>query len=307
MFNIFRRDTRTNLLDDADIRGILGNYRDITDRKSAETALRDSEEKFRRIVENGEPIVFMTDTAGKFVLSEGRSLSALGLRPGEVVGGSAYEIYRDFPAVVQGIKTALAGRVHRDVVEVGDVSFDIFYSPCMDEKGSVSAAVGMAMDITDRKRGEEEREHLEEQLRQAQKMEAIGQLAGGVAHDFNNLLQIIHGYTDLALGELTEDDPIRPMLDESIRASERARDLVRQLLAFSRRQTMNPKIIDLDVVIDGVTKMLRRIIREDVDLLMEVSSSPTKVRADSGQIEQILMNLCVNARDAMPQGGIITI
>ncbi len=176
-----------------------------------------------------------------------------------------------------------------------------------DENNNPIEMFGTIQDITDRKQAEAERGKLEAQLRQAQKMEAVGQLAGGVAHDFNNLLQVILGYGDLALDEAGSDSVAGASIKEMLRAGNRAKTLVRQLLAFSRRQVLDMKDIDLNKVILELTKMIRRVIGEHIDLNVITGHDLGTVHADPGQIEQILMNLCVNARDAMPEGGTITI
>jgi signal transduction histidine kinase/ActR/RegA family two-component response regulator len=152
-----------------------------------------------------------------------------------------------------------------------------------------------------------ERKLAEEQLRQAQKMEAVGKLAGGVAHDFNNLLTVINGQTALSLRRLSQDDPMYQKLEAIQGAGERAASLTRQLLAFSRKQMLQPKVLDLNKVIFETNKILQRLIGEDIDLLIGLGPELGKVRADPSQIEQVLMNLAVNARDAMPQGGKLTI
>ncbi len=162
------------------------------------------------------------------------------------------------------------------------------------------AALVLALDVTSRRQ-------LEAQLRQAQKMEAVGQLAGGVAHDFNNLLTAIMGYGQLIQVRLAPDDPAIHDSGEILKAAERAASLTRQLLAFSRRQLLEPRVLDLNAVITGLDKMLRRLIGEDIDLVTAPTSELGMVRADPGQIEQVLMNLVVNARDAMPHGGRLTI
>jgi len=162
-------------------------------------------------------------------------------------------------------------------------------------------------DITERKQAEAEREKLEEQLRASQKMEAIGTLAGGIAHDFNNLLSVILCCTDFAMARVREDDRTREDLLEVKKAGERAVALTRQLLAFSRKQVLQPVVLDLNQIAAGVEKMLRRILGEDIDYVQVLAPDLGKVRADPGQIEQVLMNLVVNARDAMPDGGKLTI
>jgi len=157
-----------------------------------------------------------------------------------------------------------------------------------------------ARDITARKR-------LEDRLRQSQKMEAVGNLAGGIAHDFNNLLSVVLSYTELLLDSLKPGDPVRADIEEVHKAGERASDLTRQLLAFSRQQVLQPQIIDLNQSVVGIEKMIRRVLREDVELSILPAFPVGKVRADPGQIEQVILNLVVNARDAMPQGGNLTI
>jgi two-component system, cell cycle sensor histidine kinase and response regulator CckA len=172
-------------------------------------------------------------------------------------------------------------------------------APILDSDGKRSAALVVFADITERK-------HLDQQLMQSLRMEAIGRLAGGVAHDFNNLLTVILGYSDLALSGINHDHPLRAPIDQIHTCGLRAADLTKQLLAFSRRQVLQPKTINVNSVIRDLQTMLRRLIPENVEILTDLDASLGNVQADPGQLEQIIVNLAVNARDAMPQGGRLT-
>ncbi len=179
--------------------------------------------------------------------------------------------------------------------------------PSRNERGEVTHVLGSMQDINDRKLTEERHEKLEDQLRQAQRMETVGLLAGGVAHDFNNLLSVVLSYSELLSEELPPGDPMRTDLEEIGAAGRRALDLTKQLLAFSRRQVLAPRLTDLGLVVDGMQGMLRRLIGEDVELSTSCAPDLLPVLVDPGQVEQVIMNLAVNARDAMPRGGLLII
>ncbi len=229
----------------------------------------------------------------------------LGLEFPQLIGQPCYQVVHGQAAPPPDCpfqRMLLTGKEARCDIEeprLGKV-FDATVTPLRNSGVAVLGCVEVLRDITERKR-------LEEQLRQAQKMEAVGRLAGGVAHDFNNLLTAITGYSDLALTRLREGDRVRKHVLEIKKAGESAASLTRQLLAFSRRQVLIPQILDLNSVVSNVQKMLRRMIGEDIDLVTLPAADLGHVKADPGQIEQVIMNLAVNARDAMPQGGKLTV
>jgi len=278
----------------------MAAIRDVTERKRAEAALQSSERQLREVVDNAPIVFFSWDPEGRFLLSEGRGLEALGLKPGEVVGRTVFEVYREHPELLASARRALAGEAFSAPAEIGGQRFDVWYSPVRDARGTLTGVIGVATDVT-------EKQVLEAQLRQAQKMEAVGRLAGGIAHDFNNLLTAILSYADFLLGGLGADHPAREDAEEVRRAALKAADLTRQLLAFSRRQVLQPKLIDLNAVVIEMEKLLRRLIGEDVTLHTALGGNLGVVRADPSQVEQVIVNLAVNARDAMPRGGTLTI
>ncbi len=198
------------------------------------------------------------------------------------------------------------------------VHIDVYKAPFLDEKGNLIGTVGCARDITrekeiekeiekEQRKAEEEKEKLEAQLRQSQKMEAIGTLAGGIAHDFNNLLTVIIGNAQLSLMNAIEDKSLRNGIEEIKKAGEKAASLTRQLLAFSRKQIIKPEVLDINIVVNETKKMLKRVIGEDIEFQTVLEPRLWKVYADFGQIDQIIINMVINARDAMPQGGKLTI
>lgn len=213
--------------------------------------------------------------------------------------------------VKPGLDRCFAGnevRYDREIEVGGSVRFvDVIYTPCFDEEGNIFAVSVYVHDMTKHKREEELRENLQEQLRQSQKLEAVGRLSAGIAHDFNNLLTTIIGNTELALIDTGKDDPLYEMMEEVKEAGQKASCLTGQLLAFSRKQILQPEMINLNEIINEIGNMLSRIIGEDIELRKELAPDLEMINADAGQIEQVIMNLCVNSRDAMPNGGSLTI
>ena len=195
-------------------------------------------------------------------------------------------------------------RLRKDGTEV---TLSISLAPVLDASGKVIGASKTARDLTERRKTEAALRRTEDHLRQAQKMEAVGRLAGGVAHDFNNVLSVILSYAEMLQADLKQDDPMRGDLEEISKAAQRAAGLTRQLLLFSRQQVVQPRVLDLNDILAGMDKMLRRLLGEDVDLTSVPAPQAGRVRADPSSIEQVIMNLVVNARDAMPTGGQLTI
>jgi two-component system, cell cycle sensor histidine kinase and response regulator CckA len=277
-------------------------------RRQAEAALRASEERFRALVENSSDALLLIDAVGRVTYFSPSSSRHLGWGSEEIVGESIFDFLHpdDRDAVSVRLTEALRSPgkpITQDIrLQHADGSWREIESIAVNRLSdpSVAAIVVNARDITDRRK-------LEEQLRHAQKMEAVGQLAGGIAHDFNNLLTAILGYCNLMRDDLPAGDPLRADLDEIHSAGERAASLTRQLLAFSRRQMLQPQVIDMNTVVQQLEKLLRRLLSEDVELVTALATDLMNVRVDPASIEQILVNLAVNARDAMPRGGRLTI
>ncbi len=288
--------------------GFRGLVRDITERKSTEEALRVTQFS----LEHAPEAVLWINSKGQLGYVNEETCRSLGYARHELLSMALWDIDPNFspgkwathwqnlpsrgPATRESHHRAKDGKIF-PIEVTGDYL----------KYGAKEYNVAFVRDITERKLAERKMAEVQEQLRQSQKMEAIGQLAGGVAHDFNNLLTVIKGYSQLYLVEVRKDDPLRENIEEIRKAADRAADLTRQLLAFSRRQVMEMRVLDLNELLTNLDKMLRRMIGEDIDLVTLLERNLGRVKTDPGQMEQVIMNLAVNARDAMPNGGKLTI
>jgi two-component system, cell cycle sensor histidine kinase and response regulator CckA len=300
--------------------GTFGISRDVTDQKEVELALRQSEEHYRAFFLNAPFGIYQTTLDGKELDLNPAHASIFGFdSPRDMIdsvnaAGGASTLFVD-PAqrlrIVAAVRAAGDWKLFQGVrYRRRDGSFltaDVTMR-CVKQEGDGEWFVeGFLEDVTEREQAAEERRLIEEQLQQAQKMEAVGRLAGGIAHDFNNLLTVIGGYGELALQQAGPGAPVRAALGEIAAAARRAGSLTAQLLAFSRRQILQPKRIGLDDLVSGMGDMLQRLLGEDIDLRILNTGGLWEVLADPGKLEQVVMNLAVNARDAMPSGGRLTI
>lgn len=290
---------------------VLGIGQDVTARRRAEARLR----QLSLATEQSPAAVMITDTDGH--------IEYVNRQFEQVTGYAAEEVLGRSPRVLKSGETppeqyadlwrsVLSGQVWRGRFHNRRKDGSLFWeqasiSPLRDDQGRISHLVAVKEDITARQQAEDDLRAAQAQLLQSQKIEAIGRLAGGVAHDFNNLLGVILGHTELLLQGFIEDDPRRSRLEQVHKAAEKAARLTRQLLAFSRRQVLEPRVLSLTEVVADLEPMLRRLIGEDVELRTNLPPSGAWVLADPSQVEQVLLNLVVNGRDAMPQGGTLVI
>lgn len=283
---------------------IVGIAEDVTERKRGEEQLR----RLAAAVEQTADSIMITDTDGTieyvnpaFERTTGYSEEeAIGKNPRLLKSGKVDKaVYESLWATITSGEVWVGNLINR---KRDGTLFEerVTISPVRDNSGSIVNYIAVKQDIT-------HQTQLEAQFRQAQKMESVGRSAGGVAHDFNNLLTAITGYSDLALRRLNQSDPLRKNLEEIRKAADRASGLTRQLLAFSRKQVMEKRVLDLNAILSDMNKMLPRLIGEDIKIDLSLDKELGKIKADPGQIEQVIVNLVVNARDAMPDGGVLTI
>jgi PAS domain S-box-containing protein len=282
-------------------------FRDVSERRVAERATRRSEERFDRLFAANTIGIRIADLEGRTLEANAAYLDMLGYTLEEIiVTQSSWNALtppeyheRNGQAVAQLLATGVAQPWEKEYLRKDGTRVPVLVGLALLE-ATEGTCISYIVDLS-------ERHLLEDQLRQAQKMEAIGQIAGGVAHDFSNLLTVILGHANLMADQLTELDPIRGSAEEIIDAGNRAGTMTRQLLAFSRRQVLEPEVLDVNAVLSDLERLLRRMLGESVELRTELLPEGGRVLADASQLEQVLMNLAVNARDAMPRGGSLTI
>ena len=275
---------------------------DITERVKAETDLRRSEERYRSIVENTHEGICMCDASRHITYCNPRMAAMLGYPEGDVIFQCSDihfeeeqpEVERNFESRRTGVSESFETRLR--CADGMPLWVNSSASPIPDDEGAFAGSLCMFKDVT-------ARIHLEERLRQAHKMEAVGQLAGGIAHDFNNLLTVILGYSRVLEQKLANEDPLLKNVVEIRKAGDRAATLTQKLLAFSRKQVLRPRVISLNHLICDMEAMLRRLIGGGVELATALDPAVGNIQADPGQIEQVILNLAINARDAMPAGG----
>jgi PAS domain S-box-containing protein len=292
-----------NLIELGDEICLLAMVIDITERKRTEAALRDSEEQYRLIAEHSRDLIALLDSEGRVLYASPSYQPVLGYAPIEMIGRAAVDnIHPDDRDLIEREWLKLANQDHiQTTVRAQHANGEWLWleisSSILDQQGST---LNVSRDVTERKR-------LEAQLLQSQKMETVGRLAGGVAHDFNNLLTAITGYADLALEDLPPASPVRHDIKELRKAADRATNLTRQLLAFARKQRIEPRVVNLNQLISDMRGFIDRLIGEHIDLNILPAADLGSARVDTNQIEQVVANLVINARDAMPQGGRLTI
>lgn len=290
---------------------VEGIVRDITGRQQAEESLR----QLAAIVEQSEEAIVSKTLDGRITSWNKGAEKLYGYSAAEAIGlpSSAFcppDLLDELDQLTAKVRRGQATnnietmRLRKDGERI---NVSLTCSPIKDAHGNIVGIATIGRDITEEKRAGAALRDSEEQLRYSQKMEAIGRLAGGIAHDFNNLLAVIILHSDLLRRRLAETDPIKNKIEEIRKAADRAASLTRQLLAFSRKQVMQPKVLDLNVVVGDTDRMLRRMIRADIELQSELDPELAQVKVDPGQITQVLLNLAVNAQDAMPGGGKLTI
>ena len=313
---IWVKDTGQVMFDaNGEIIYIDGIIEDITNYKDVQEALAQNEARFRGLVQNISDSITVLDSKGIIKYVSPSVERIFGYQPDSLIGKNVCDfvdpddqpkMQEQFQYILQrsGVTSPTEFRIQHvdgNWVWVESISNNLLNDP------AIEGIVITSRDVTDRKEAEEQLKLLESQVRQSQKMEAVGRLAGGVAHDFNNLLTVISSYTEFLLDGLGPDNPLRDDVEQIRVAGNKAATLTRQLLVFSQQEIVQPQELDLNLVIGNVEKMLRRLISEDIELTTNLAKNLSSIHADPGQIEQVVVNLVVNASDAMPRGGNVTI
>ncbi|MBF0469483.1 MAG: response regulator, partial [Desulfamplus sp.] len=287
---------------------------ELASRKETEVRLKESEQTLSTIFNAANDGILVADAQTHRLVRGNRAICRmLGYSEAEIKELSVRDIHP--PEALPQVMDAFEKQLRKELVVARNLPVkcrdgSVFYADISSSPLTLydrPHLLGIFRDITEQLRAAEERFHLEDQLRQSQKIESIGRLAGGVAHDFNNMLSVILGYGENILQELDIKDPLREQVGAIVNAGKRSADLTRQLLAFSRKQTLQPKVLNINVVILDLERLLRRLIGENIELEKRLADNLSFVKADPGQIEQVIMNLVVNSRDAMPDGGSLVI
>ena len=308
----------TNLLDEPAVRSIVVTMHDITELRAREQEVRASEQRLRTVIDSLHAFVGLLTPDGAIRLANQTAYRAMGLTGVEGLLGTHFAdpwLWSDLHSrsrVAEMLANARAGIAAREDLKFRtadgvDLIVDFAITPVKDEEGRVIYLVPAAVDVTAREQAAAALQQKEQELLQAQKMEAVGRLAGGVAHDFNNIITAVMAFSDILLTDLPADSPSREDALEIRKASERARALTRQLLAFSRHQVMEPQVLHVGEHMETMLGMLKRLAGEDVDIALHREDDDTPIFADPSQVEQVVLNLVVNARDAMPRGGRVDI
>jgi PAS domain S-box-containing protein len=271
----------------------------VSDPPPADAQRRADDVQLRTVIENAPLVVWSIDQNGIFTLSEGRGLAQLGFKPGEVVGRSAFEIYKDLPELLASLRRGLAGEEVVATLHVAGRVFETVYQPMRDERGHITGLLGISTDVTERHSAEHEKERLQAQLLQVQKLESLGLLAGGIAHDFNNILTAVLGSASMALGSLPADHPAAADIQNVITAARRASDLTRQMLAYSGKGHFEIRPIDLSTLVEEIRGLLEPTISKKVSLRLDLDRALPAIEADVAQVQQVVMNLVINGAEAI--------